>query len=175
MFSCKELCRSLACFVIGGIITVMFLKILEWLKVSEPARRMGWGKNNRGSYTRSRWRRKTRPKNCTGIYNANNKVSARTRRTLRYCYERLLFTFFSQNLNRVHPCKDSLRWRRGLRTSESSWPLCLVIISVIGKFSFLIICKLFKVSSLCLVSENDPSESYFSPCFLKLSWTPEAN
>ena len=37
-------------------------------------------------------------KNCTGIYSANNKVSATTRRTLRYCYERLLFTFFSQNL-----------------------------------------------------------------------------
>ena len=30
MFSCKELCRRLACFVIGGIITVIFLKILEW-------------------------------------------------------------------------------------------------------------------------------------------------
>ena len=30
MFSCKELCRSLACFVTGGIITVIFSKILEW-------------------------------------------------------------------------------------------------------------------------------------------------
>ena len=150
-------------------------KNIGMAKVSEPARRMGWGENN-GSYTRSRWRRKRRGKNCTGIYSAKNKVSTRTRRTLRYCYERLLFsTFFSQNVNRVHPCNGSLRWRGGLRKSESSWPLCLVIISVIEKFSFLINCKLFKVSSLCLVSENDPSESYFSPCFLKLSWTPEAN
>ena len=30
MFSSKELCRSLACFVIGGIITVIFIKTLEW-------------------------------------------------------------------------------------------------------------------------------------------------
>ena len=31
MFSGKDLeCRSLACFVIGGIITVIFTKILEW-------------------------------------------------------------------------------------------------------------------------------------------------
>ena len=61
-------------------------KNIGMAKESEPARRMGWGKNN-GSCTRSRWRRKTRGKNCTGIYSANNKVSARTRRTLRYCYE----------------------------------------------------------------------------------------
>ena len=26
----KQLCQSMACFVIGGIITVMFIKILEW-------------------------------------------------------------------------------------------------------------------------------------------------
>ena len=36
MFSCKELCRSLACFVIGGIITVIFLKILEWQRSQNP-------------------------------------------------------------------------------------------------------------------------------------------
>ena len=36
MFSCKELCRSLACFVIGGIITVIFLKILEWQRYQNP-------------------------------------------------------------------------------------------------------------------------------------------
>ena len=31
MFSGKDMeCRSLACFVIGGIITVIFTKILEW-------------------------------------------------------------------------------------------------------------------------------------------------
>ena len=30
MFSGKELCRSLACFVIGGIIAVIFIKTLEW-------------------------------------------------------------------------------------------------------------------------------------------------
>ena len=29
MFSGKELCRSLACFVIGGIIAVIFIKTLE--------------------------------------------------------------------------------------------------------------------------------------------------
>ena len=45
----------------------------------------------------------------------------------------------------------------------------LLFLSVIGKFSFLIICELLKVSSLCLVSENDPSESYISLCFRKLS------
>ena len=30
MFSGKELCRSLSCFVIGGIIAVIFIKTLEW-------------------------------------------------------------------------------------------------------------------------------------------------
>ena len=30
MFSGKELCRSLACFTIGGIIAVIFIKTLEW-------------------------------------------------------------------------------------------------------------------------------------------------
>ena len=30
MFSGKELCRSLACFAIGGIIAVIFIKTLEW-------------------------------------------------------------------------------------------------------------------------------------------------
>ena len=30
MFSSKELCRRLACFVIGGIIAVIFIKTLEW-------------------------------------------------------------------------------------------------------------------------------------------------
>ena len=30
MFSGKELCQSLACFVIGGIIAVIFIKTLEW-------------------------------------------------------------------------------------------------------------------------------------------------
>ena len=30
MFSGKELSRSLACFVIGGIIAVIFIKTLEW-------------------------------------------------------------------------------------------------------------------------------------------------
>ena len=30
MFSSKELCRSLACFAIGGIIAVIFIKTLEW-------------------------------------------------------------------------------------------------------------------------------------------------
>ena len=30
MFSSNELCQSLACFVIGGIIAVIFIKTLEW-------------------------------------------------------------------------------------------------------------------------------------------------
>ena len=30
MLSSKELCQSLACFVIGGIIAVIFIKTLEW-------------------------------------------------------------------------------------------------------------------------------------------------
>ena len=30
MFSSKELCQSLACFLIGGIIAVIFIKTLEW-------------------------------------------------------------------------------------------------------------------------------------------------
>ena len=30
MFSSKELCRRLACFVIGGIIAVIFTLTLEW-------------------------------------------------------------------------------------------------------------------------------------------------
>ena len=34
MFSCKELCRSLACLVIGGIITVIY--ILEWQRSQNP-------------------------------------------------------------------------------------------------------------------------------------------
>ena len=36
MFSCKELCQGLVCFVIGGIITVMFIKILEWQRSQTP-------------------------------------------------------------------------------------------------------------------------------------------
>ena len=36
MFSCKELCQGLVCFVIGGIITVMFIKILEWQRSQNP-------------------------------------------------------------------------------------------------------------------------------------------
>ena len=36
MFLCKELCRSLACFVIGGIITAIFLKILECQRTQNP-------------------------------------------------------------------------------------------------------------------------------------------
>lgn len=30
MFSGKEFCRSMACVAIGGIITVIFIKMLEW-------------------------------------------------------------------------------------------------------------------------------------------------
>ena len=44
MFSCKELCRSLACFIIGGIITVIFLKILEWQRYQNPHEERGEGR-----------------------------------------------------------------------------------------------------------------------------------
>ena len=44
MLSCKELCRSLACFVIGGIITVVFLKILEWQRNQNPHEERGEGR-----------------------------------------------------------------------------------------------------------------------------------
>ena len=44
MFSCKELCRSLACFVIGGIITVIILKILEWQRYQNPHEEWGEGR-----------------------------------------------------------------------------------------------------------------------------------
>ena len=44
MFSCKELCRSLACFVIGGIITVTFSKILEWQRYQNPPEERGEGR-----------------------------------------------------------------------------------------------------------------------------------
>ena len=44
MFSCKELYRSLACFVIGGIITVIFLKILEWQRYQNPHEERGEGR-----------------------------------------------------------------------------------------------------------------------------------
>ena len=44
MFSCKELCRSLACFIIGGIITVIFLKILKWQRYQNPPEERGEGR-----------------------------------------------------------------------------------------------------------------------------------
>ena len=44
MFSCKELCRSLACFVIGGIITIVILKILEWQRYQNPHEEWGEGR-----------------------------------------------------------------------------------------------------------------------------------
>ena len=44
MFSCKELCQSLACFVIDGIITVIFLKILEWQRYQNPHEEWGVGR-----------------------------------------------------------------------------------------------------------------------------------
>ena len=48
--------------------------------------------------------------------------------------------------------------------TRNNHDLCvwLLFLSVIGKVSFLIICELFKVSSLCLVSENYPSESFIT-------------
>ena len=71
---------------------------------SEPERRTVWETNN-GFYTRSRWRRNTRGKNRTGKYSKNNKDSSRARRTLRYWYKRLLFTFSHKTWIGVHPCK----------------------------------------------------------------------
>ena len=44
MFSFKELCLSLACFVIGGIITVIFSKILEWRRNQNPHEERGEGR-----------------------------------------------------------------------------------------------------------------------------------
>ena len=44
MFSCKELCLSLACFVVGGIITVIFSKILEWQRNQNPYEERGEGR-----------------------------------------------------------------------------------------------------------------------------------
>ena len=44
MFSCKELCQSLACFVIGGIITAIFSKILEWQRNQNPHEERGEGR-----------------------------------------------------------------------------------------------------------------------------------
>ena len=44
MFSSKELCRSLACFVIGGIITVILSKILEWQRNQNPHEERGEGR-----------------------------------------------------------------------------------------------------------------------------------
>ena len=39
MFSGKEFGRSLACFVIGGIITVIFIKTLEWQRIQNHEER----------------------------------------------------------------------------------------------------------------------------------------
>ena len=44
MYSCKESCGSLACFVVGGIITVIFLKILEWQRNQNPHEERGEGR-----------------------------------------------------------------------------------------------------------------------------------
>ena len=44
MFSFKEFCQGTACFVIGGIITVMFIKILEWQRNQNPHEERGDGR-----------------------------------------------------------------------------------------------------------------------------------
>ena len=44
MFSFKEFCQATACFVIGGIITVMFIKILEWQRNQNPHEERGEGR-----------------------------------------------------------------------------------------------------------------------------------
>ena len=43
MFSFKEFYQGTACFVIGGIITVMFIKILEWQRNQNPHEERGEG------------------------------------------------------------------------------------------------------------------------------------
>ena len=40
MPSGKQLCQSMACFAIGGIITVMFIKILEWQRSQNQEERV---------------------------------------------------------------------------------------------------------------------------------------
>ena len=88
------------CFVVGGIITVIFSKILEWQRYQNPHEERGEGRimvpiQEVGDGEREEER-------IVQEYTVQkNKVSTRTRRTLRYCYERLLFTFFSQNLKIV--------------------------------------------------------------------------
>ena len=44
MFSFKEFCQGPSCFVIGGIITVMFIKILEWQRNQNPLEERGEGR-----------------------------------------------------------------------------------------------------------------------------------
>ena len=44
MFSCKELCQGFVCFVIGGIITVILSKILEWQRNQNPHEERGEGR-----------------------------------------------------------------------------------------------------------------------------------
>ena len=44
MFFFKKFCQGPACFVIGGIITVMFLKILEWQRNQNPHEEGGEGR-----------------------------------------------------------------------------------------------------------------------------------
>ena len=44
MFSFEEFCQGPACFVIGGIITVMFIKILEWQRNQNPHEERGEGR-----------------------------------------------------------------------------------------------------------------------------------
>ena len=44
MFSRKELCLSLACFAIGGIITVIFSKKLVWQRYQNPHEERGEGR-----------------------------------------------------------------------------------------------------------------------------------
>ena len=39
MFSGKELCRRLTCFVIGGIIAVIFIIALEWQRIQNHEER----------------------------------------------------------------------------------------------------------------------------------------
>ena len=44
MFSFKEFCQGPACFVIAGIITLIFLKIFEWQRNQNPHEEWGEGR-----------------------------------------------------------------------------------------------------------------------------------
>ena len=63
----SSLYQVMACFVIGGILTVILIKMLERQRYQNNEEQ-GW-KANTHSCTRGWWRRKRSGKSCTGPYN----------------------------------------------------------------------------------------------------------